>query len=114
MEASFGITLAADSGSTGMIAMLARQPDAEDGFEEPTNRLTVVGDRLPAALRERPNRQRPRRARRFRFLGDFLARLREQARLQPEQAARLRDRLILLGIAIVVAVSVYIFIADPS
>jgi hypothetical protein len=93
--------------------MLARQPETrpeiDEGTEVPTNRLKVVSERL--LLSEGEPRQRRRR---LGFISNAISRFREEARLQPERYARLVDRLIVLGIAVVVLVSAYIFIADPG
>jgi hypothetical protein len=89
--------------------MLARQTDTDDGPEAPTNRLKVVGEPPRGTTHGKQVRRR-----RPAFIGNALARLREQIGLQPERYARLADRLILLGIAVVVAVSAYILIADPG
>ena len=92
--------------------MLARQPETrpetDDGTEVPTNRLKVVSERLLLSEGEPPRR------RRLGFISNAIGRFREEARLQPERYARLVDRLILLGIAVVVLVSAYILIADPG
>jgi hypothetical protein len=93
--------------------MLARQPEgrpaADDRTEVPTYRLKVVGD-PPLG----PERGLTLRHRRLAFVSNAISRLREEARQQPERYAQLVDRLILLGIAVVVLVSTYILIADPG
>lgn len=89
--------------------MLAKQREDDDTAEVPTERLKLVGERLLE-----PAKQARERGRRLAFFGNALDRMREQRRQQPERYARLADRLILLGIAIVLAVSAYILIADPS
>ncbi len=94
--------------------MLARQPerDAEPDIspDVPANRVKLVGELLAGPGMETPVRRR----RRLPFIGDAISRLREEARLQPERYAQLVDRLILLGITVVVLVSAYILIVDPS
>jgi uncharacterized protein YjeT (DUF2065 family) len=83
--------------------MLARQREVDDSAEVPTNRLKLVGDVIIGTGKEAPRR------RRLGFVGSAWVRMREQMRQQPERYTRLADRLILLGIAIVLMVSVYIF-----
>jgi hypothetical protein len=89
--------------------MLARQPESDDATAVPTNRLKVVGERLLE-----PGREPQQRRRRLAFITNAITRFREETRLEPERYAQLVDRLILLGIAVVVAVAAYILIADPG
>lgn len=84
--------------------MLARQREVDDSVEVPTNRLKLVGDDIIGTGKEAPARRR-----RLGFIGSAWVRMREQMRQQPERYARLADRLILLGLAIVLMVSAYIF-----
>ena len=93
----------------GMTAMLARQLETDRNAEVPPDRLKLVGER-PIPTRE----EEPRGAGRFAFFGNAMGWLREQARQQPERYAHLSDRLLVLGIIIVVVVSAYVFIVDPS
>ena len=89
--------------------MLARQPYAEDNAEVPPNRLKVVGERtVPTTIAV------PARRRRLPLVGNFIAWMREGIREQPERASRLLDRLILVLVIIVLLVSLYVLIADPS
>jgi len=92
-----------------MTAMLARQLETDRNPEEPPDRLKLVGERPIATGKEET-----RGVRRFAFLGNATGWLREQVRQQPERYAQLSDRILVLGIIIVVVVSVYVFIVDPS
>ena len=91
--------------------MLARQPEerseSDDSTEVPINRLKVVGERPLLPDREFLHG-------RLAFIRDTLSRFREEARLHPGRYRQLADRLILLGIAVVLLVSAYILIADPG
>jgi hypothetical protein len=90
--------------------MLAKQLELDDSTEVPANRLKLVGER-PLGAEEHP----PERRGRLRFIGNVWDRVREQVRQQPERYAHLADRLIVLLIAVVLAVSAYILIlADPT
>ena len=93
--------------------MLARQterrPETDDSSELPGSRLRVVDEGLFG-----PERERPLPRRRLASVSNVINRFREEARLQPERYAQLVDRLILLGIAVVLVVSAYILIVDPS
>jgi hypothetical protein len=89
--------------------MLARQQEPDYSAETPTNHLKVVGEQLRGTVKTTRVRRR-----RLAFIGNALARLREEIRMEPERYAQVMDRLILLGIAVVLAVSAYIFIADPG
>ncbi len=91
--------------------MLARQleerSECDDTTEVRINRLKVVGERFLLPEREFLHG-------RLAFISDAIGRFREEARRQPGRYRQLADRLILLGIAIVVLVSAYILIADPG
>jgi len=89
--------------------MLARQTETDDTAEVPTGRLKLVGERLLEAAGEESGR-----GGRFAFFGNAVGWIRGQARQRPERYAHLTDRLILLGLIIVVVVSLYVFIVDPS
>jgi len=95
--------------------MLARQaerrPETDESSELLASRLRVVDEGLFGPERERPLR---RRRRPLAFISNAINSFFEEARLQPERYARLVDRLILLGIAVVVVVSAYVLIVDPS
>lgn len=89
--------------------MLAKQLELDDSTEVPASHLKLVGERR-LGTEEHP----PERRRRLGFIGYVWDRVREQVREQPERYARLTDRLIVLGIVVVLAVSAYILvIADP-
>jgi hypothetical protein len=88
--------------------MLARQPETNDTSEVPANHLKLVEDRLPQPEVRQGRRRLP-------FISNALERLREEIRSQPERVAWLTDRLIILGITVVIAVSAYILlVADPG
>jgi len=89
--------------------MLARQLEMNDNAEVPPGRLKVVGARPVGTGEEEPGR-----AGRFGFLGNAMGWLREQVGQQPERYTHLSDRLILLGVIIVLLVSAYVLIVDPS
>jgi len=93
--------------------MLARQPErrpaSDDSSEVPANRLKVVSERFPL-----PEEEPLQRRRRLAFISNALSRFREEARLQRARYPHLLDGLILLGIAVVLLVSAYLFIADPG
>jgi hypothetical protein len=89
--------------------MLARQLEPDDNPEVPRGRLKLVGERSVGTGEEDPAR-----GRRFAFWGYAMGWIREQVRQRPERYARLPDRLILLGIIIVLVVSAYVFFVDPS
>ena len=89
--------------------MLARQLETDDGTEVLSGRLQLVGERAIGS-----GQAEHRRTGRFAFLGNATGWLRAQIRQRPERYAHLTDRLIILGIIIVLVVSVYVFIADPS
>ena len=94
--------------------MLARQaerrPETDESSELLASRLRVVDEGLFGPERERPLRRR----RPLAFISNAINSFFEEARLQPERYARLVDRLILLGIAVVIVVSAYVLIVDPS
>jgi hypothetical protein len=91
--------------------MLARQPEerseSDDSTEVPINRLKVVGERPVLPDREFLHG-------RLAFISDAISRFREETRLHPGRYRQLADRLILLGVAVVLLVSAYILIADPG
>ncbi len=89
--------------------MLARQPDEETNGEVPPSRLKVVGERTVPAANEAPMRRR-----RLPLVGNIIGSIREAIRAQPERASRFFDRLILVLVIIVLLVSAYVLIADPS
>ena len=88
--------------------MLARQLEPDDNAEVLRGRLKLVGERSVGTGEEDPAR-----GGRFAFFGNAMGWIHEQVRQRPERYAHLPDRLILLGIIIVLVVSVYVFIADP-
>jgi hypothetical protein len=91
--------------------MLARQPEdrseSDGSTEVPINRLKVVGERPVLPDRELLHG-------RLVFISDALSRFREEARRNPRRYRQLADRLILLGIGVVLLVAAYILIADPG
>jgi hypothetical protein len=87
------------------MAMLARQLETDDITEAPQSRLMLVGERQTATVQEESGR-----ARRLAFFGGAIVRISERVRQRPD----LSDRLLVLGIIIVVVVSVYVLVFDPS
>ena len=90
--------------------MLARQQNTEDNAEVSPSRLKVVGERTFPAVDDAPAPPR----RRLPFVGNLIGLFRKGMREEPERVARLLDRLIIVLVIIVLIVSAYVLIADPS
>jgi hypothetical protein len=89
--------------------MLARQQDVDDSVEVPPLRLRVVGEPSRPAANDAPVRQR-----RLPFVGHLIGSLRAAIGEDPERTAWLVDRLILTLVILVLMVSLYVLIVDPS
>lgn len=87
--------------------MLARQPESDDKGATSPSRLKVVGDRALGT-------EVTGRHQRFAFFRNGVDRFRTFVREQPERYKRMLDRLIVLGVVVVLVVAMYILIVDPS